>query len=120
SGGPGNNISQLNSVNGTFENTTFSNPTNSLTIDLGGGNDTLTISGTGTPTTPPNDFTAGLTIDGQAGNDTVTFNGALNLSTGAGNLSVTAETINLNNNVTTKTSQNYNGPVGLGADVTLA
>ena len=45
---------------GTFTTTTFSNPTNALTIDLGGGNDTLTVSSAA----PPNDFTAGLTVDG--------------------------------------------------------
>ncbi|MBI1918657.1 MAG: autotransporter-associated beta strand repeat-containing protein, partial [Planctomycetes bacterium] len=115
-GTPGNGISQIRSLNATFETTTFSNPTNSLTINLGDGNDALTISGTAAP----DDLTAGLTIDGQAGNDTVTFNGALSLSTGAGNLNVTAEAINLNNNVTTNAAQSYNGPVGLGADVTLA
>jgi CHRD domain/Domain of unknown function DUF11/RTX calcium-binding nonapeptide repeat (4 copies)/Domain of unknown function (DUF4214) len=115
-GTAGNGMSQLRSANGTFETTRFSNPTDSLTIDLGDGDDTLTVSGTA----PPDDLTAGLTIDGQAGNDTVTVNGALSLSTGAGDLELTAEMINLNGgSVNTTGAQGYNDNVTLGAKTTL-
>ena len=38
-----NNTSQIRSGNGTFETTTFSNPTTSLTINAGGDGETVTI-----------------------------------------------------------------------------
>src|SRR5439155_1767277 len=54
---------RLRSVNGTFEDTEFTTPTSTLTINLAGGDDTLTIS-------PLTGFTGMLTINGGSGNDT--------------------------------------------------
>ena len=112
-GTPSNGTSELASTNATFETTTFSDPTNSLTVNAGGGTDAIT-----TAAGFSGDFTAGLTINGTAATDTVTLN-ALNLTTGAGTLSVTAKTINLNDNVTTSNDQDYQGVVTLSNDVTL-
>jgi hypothetical protein len=42
-GTAGDDIHRLRSVNGTFETTTFSKPTNSLTINMGGGTDDITV-----------------------------------------------------------------------------
>ena len=54
---------RIHSVNGTFEDTTFTTPAGSLTINLGAGDDKLTISAiTG--------FTGTLTIHGGADDDT--------------------------------------------------
>ncbi len=61
---------RLRSSTATFEQTDFAIPTGSLTINLGAGNDTLTVSATP-------QFTAGLTINGGAGDDTVNLNGAI-------------------------------------------
>src|SRR5439155_11362451 len=54
-GASGNSISQLRSSNSTFETTTFSNPSGSLTISGGNAADTLTVNALP-------DFTAGLTL----------------------------------------------------------
>ena len=85
-----NGISQIRSQNGTFETTTFANPTGSLTVNLGGDNATFTVAALP-------DFTASLAVDGQAGNDTVNFTDNLSLGAGSspGNLTVTAEIISL-------------------------
>src|SRR5688572_44659 len=40
---PGNGISRLRSTNGTFDTTTFANPSGSLTINRGVASDTLTL-----------------------------------------------------------------------------
>jgi uncharacterized repeat protein (TIGR01451 family) len=85
----GNNTSQLASTNATFETTTFTDPTNSLTLNGGGGSDTIT-----TAANFSGDFKAGLTINGTAATDQVTLN-ALNLTTGTHNLSVTANTLSV-------------------------
>jgi hypothetical protein len=70
----GNGISRLRSGNGTFETTTFtSNTATSLTINLGGGLDSLQV--LALP-----DFSGALTVDGAAGQDTVSFDGATSLS----------------------------------------
>jgi hypothetical protein len=73
-GGP-NGRSLLRSVTGTFESTTFSSSAAlSLTINMGGGNDSLTIS-----SLP--EFTGALTVNGGGGTtDTVHFNGAATFS----------------------------------------
>src|SRR5262249_8044231 len=69
---PTDNISQLRSGDGLFGTTTFTNPTGSLTINGGTGDDTITVSdgtvpGVGSPFdsgTVAGRFHASLTIDG--------------------------------------------------------
>ncbi|MBX3301370.1 MAG: putative Ig domain-containing protein [Nitrospira sp.] len=67
---PSNGISQVRSRNGvpTFDTTSFSNPTSSLTVNMGGDTGTFTVA-----SLP--DFTKSLTINGQAGSDNVNFTG---------------------------------------------
>jgi Ca2+-binding RTX toxin-like protein len=55
----------LTSDNGTFESTTFDNPTGSLTINAGGGADAITLTSLATG------FAATLTVNAGDGNDTV-------------------------------------------------
>jgi hypothetical protein len=61
----------LESLNDTFEDTTFTDPgaSGSVTIDLGVGNDNLTLKDTSV-------LQASLTVKGGAGDDTYTFDGA--------------------------------------------
>src|SRR6185436_17991074 len=66
--------SRLRSVTGTFETTTFGNPVSSLTVNLLGGADTLTINALDAA------FAADVTINGGLLGDTVTVNAV----TGAG------------------------------------
>ncbi len=58
----------LESLNDTFEDTTFTDPglNGSVTIDLGVGNDTITLKNTGA-------LQASLTVKGSAGDDTYAF-----------------------------------------------
>jgi predicted outer membrane repeat protein len=93
-GTSGNGKSQLSSTNSTFETTTFTDPTHSLTINGGGGTDTIT-----TAANLSGDFHAGLSINGTQATDTVTLN-ALTLNAGTGSLSVTAHIINVNAAIT--------------------
>jgi len=60
---------QLRSVNGTFETVVFRLPTNQLVIELGGGDDTLTVDGLELGA-----LTADVFINGQGGNDSITLN----------------------------------------------
>jgi hypothetical protein len=93
-GTPGNNMSQLASTNATFVTTTFTEPTNLLTLNSGGG-------GTATIATAANfsgDFHSGLTIAGVQATDIVTLN-TLTLNTGSGNLAVTGNTITINGSI---------------------
>ncbi|HET6882157.1 MAG TPA: DUF4214 domain-containing protein, partial [Pirellulales bacterium] len=94
----GSGTPELFSTNGAFETTTFTAPSNSLTINDTGSGDTITTAASFT-----NDFSAGLTINGNSTTDTVTLNG-LSLTTGTAVLAVTAQTINLDDNVTASTS----------------
>ena len=95
------------------EVTTFTNPTGTLTINAGDVNDDTIIINSLAASYPAN-----VVIDGELGsNDTITVNTALS---GNGNLTLTAETINLNGGtVTTTGNQTYNNPVTLGANTTL-
>ncbi len=106
------------------ESVDFVNPTTSLTINAGSGDDMVNIASVDVA------YRAALTIDGNAGADTITLDAALTLGSGliVGNLTVTGETIKLNtnvdttdgaNNVTTAGSISLNGNVTLGANVTL-
>jgi len=80
-------------------------------VRTGLGDDVITVGSVST-------FSRALDLDGQGGNDTIQLNSQLNLN---GNLDLTGETINLNTpTITTTGSQEYNGPVTLMTDVTLA
>ena len=69
------------------ESLTFANPTDSLTINAGTGDDTVTI----TSVDPA--YSADLTINGDADLDTVNVNGDITFASGE-SLVVTAETLN--------------------------
>jgi len=77
------------------ESVAFANPTNSLVINAGdSGDDIIYVEGLGSG------FAADLTINGQGGTDTVIFRNNTT-DTGSGNLSVTAEEINVYQEVDT-------------------
>jgi len=72
----GNGLSQLRSANGTFETTTFANPTGALTINRGNVSDAVTIG-----SLP--DFSAGLTLGSWIFPlSAATFSGAITLDAG--------------------------------------
>jgi len=103
--------SVLSSSNSAFETTTFTDPTNSLTVNAGGGTDTIT---TAAGFSGANNFRAGLTINASAATDTINLD-VLALSIGTGALSVTGNTINLDGStVNTTGTQTYNGPIVVG------
>ncbi len=87
------------------ESVTFSNPTNSLTINAGSGDDIINI------TSVDAAFDASLTINGDAATDTVTLSAALSLAAGK-NVSVTADTISVTASITTTDA----GSISLDAD----
>ena len=85
----GNGISQLRSTNGTFELTTFSNPSGSLTINFGNNGDTLTLKSLDST------FNAALNINGGTGADHVIFDaktgsGVYTINGGAGSDTIEA------------------------------
>jgi hypothetical protein len=82
-----NDYSQIASTSSS-ETVVFRNPTNSLTVNTGGGTDSMSIQGLDAL------FDADLTINGDA-NDTVTFQTSPT-HIGTGSLDVTANTINVN------------------------
>ena len=104
------------------ELTDFTNPTGSLTINSGAGDDTINFDSLFSP------YPASITVDGQANNtptgDTVNLNVPITLAA-ARNLSITAESIGIDDDVTTGGNQTYAGAVTLtttdvaftGADV---
>ncbi|MFC1766290.1 hypothetical protein ACFL6U_29965, partial [Planctomycetota bacterium] len=91
------------------ETTTFNNPTGTLTINAGGGDDTIDV------TSLLASYPADVTINGQAGSDTVNFDGTVSLDVGK-DLAVTADTINVNSDVSTSGA----GTVSLTADKNIA
>src|SRR5438876_684970 len=120
-GTSGNNVVQLASTNATFETTTFTVPTSSLTVNGGGGTDTIVTSANFS-----GDFNATLTINGTAATDIVTLNTLTlgNAGANSGNLTVTGHNINLNGNISTTAGTtgnvNFNNPVALLANVTIS
>jgi|GEM_PF-2772485 len=68
------------------ELTTFNNPTGSLTLNAGGGDDSIVIGSFSSS------FDADLSINGESGNDAFSVNAATDL--GAGALTVSCETLN--------------------------
>jgi hypothetical protein len=102
------------------ESVTFPNPSGSLTIRTGSGDDTLNISSVDSA------YRAPLVITGDEGTDTVNVSAALTLGSGAttGSLSITSESIGLNANVNTDAGTNagsvtLSGSVVLGASVAV-
>ncbi|MEM6446315.1 MAG: hypothetical protein AAF704_07085, partial [Cyanobacteria bacterium P01_D01_bin.123] len=83
----------LRSDNGTFEHTTFVNPTNSLTINLGLGDDTINLE------TLDDGFSASLTVEGDGGDDTINVTSALTLQNQT--LKLDAETVSIQADVDT-------------------
>jgi hypothetical protein len=67
---PTNKLVRLRSENGSFSTITFEMPTAELIINLAGGNDQLTVAGTGM-----NGVTATITVQGGAGNDSIVVQG---------------------------------------------
>jgi outer membrane protein OmpA-like peptidoglycan-associated protein/Ca2+-binding RTX toxin-like protein len=78
---PNDNKSRLDSLNATFEDTTFTTPASSLIINLQGGADTLTIKSL------DEQFDADLTVNAGGGDDDIT----LNAKTGAGTYTINGE-----------------------------
>ena len=111
----GNGVSQLRSGNGTFETTTFSNPTGSITINRGNAADTLTVTAVpdlnssvtlGTLTNPFAAFTVSGAVALGAGSNFTSFgtvttvNAAVSVG-GAGTVSMTAnQNVAVNANIT--------------------
>lgn len=90
----------------------YKNPTESLTVNLGDGDDLFTV------VSVDAGFNASLEIDGEAGDDEVTIDVALALGSAAakGDLKITAERVNLNKSIDT-TGSTLAGSVG---NVTLS
>src|SRR5207302_8560088 len=77
---PTDGMLRLRSSPTTFEQTDFAIPSGSLTIKLGAGADSLTVSAVP-------QLTAGLTIDGGTGSDTIALNSSITFASNK-NLSV--------------------------------
>ena len=86
------------------EDVVFNNPSGSLTINTGDGNDVINVNRLG------KGFDASLTIDAQAGSDTVTLDTALNLS--GGNVSISGDSVDVNQPITSQGS----GAISISAD----
>lgn len=93
----------------------FANPNASLAINAGQGDDTVNV------TSVDGAYVASLSIDAGAGNDVIVVTTDLNLgsTTSPGQLTLTAERIDIGANITTTGQQTYNGPVVLTKSVTL-
>lgn len=80
--------------------TDFKNPSATFSLKSGDGNDAITI---GSFAGLDAQFVAAVTIDGEGNTDSITQNAAMTLGSGTstGNLSLTAETIDLNAPITT-------------------
>ncbi|MCK5148367.1 hypothetical protein KAR48_16540, partial [bacterium] len=96
------------------ETTTFTNPTNSLTINAGDtGNDIIKVS------SMSSGFNASLTVNGQGGSDTFTVNA--NLSIGSNNFTINTESIGSDNSDIEFLCGNFNlsGNLSVSGDVTV-
>ena len=107
-GTPGNNTVRLRSTNATFETTTFTVPTNSLTINAGGGTDTIS-----TAADFSGDFNVGLTINGTIATDTINLN-ALTLNAGSAKLIATGNSVNQTAGTLTASKMALQDSTGLG------
>jgi autotransporter-associated beta strand protein len=98
----------------TFESTTFAGPSGSLTVNAGGGTDSITTAASFTA-----DFKAALAINGTAATDTVTLNN-LTLGNGganSGNVSVTANAIHVNGTIDTTAGSSGNVQLTAGGSI---
>ena len=106
------------------ESLTFLNPTKSLIVMTGQGDDTIDVGGLG------QGFNAALTIDAEVGTDTILLGTSLQLgsATSTGDLTLTAEAISLNaasiatnGNITNNTAGavTLNGAITLSTGVTI-
>ena len=86
---------QTRVVSTAGEMTTFNNPTVSLTLNAGGGDDSIVIDSFSTS------FDADLSINGESGNDSFSVNAATDL--GAGSLTVNCETLSTSAGVSSST-----------------
>ncbi|MFT4640086.1 MAG: hypothetical protein ACI8T1_003411 [Verrucomicrobiales bacterium] len=97
-------------IDSTFgEATTLSHPTSTLTVEAGGGADTITI------TSLEADCPASVTLDGQSDSDTITSNVAVNLA-GSATLTTKAEIVVCNAPGTQVTSDSWVIGGGLSLD----
>lgn len=103
--GAGDGISQIDSTLG--ESVTFADPSASMTINAGTGNDTITF------TALDSTFDAAITVNGDDGTDTINaITGTTALPANIDSITFNAETINLDD-LTTDGTQSYNGAVTL-------
>ncbi|MBN2024201.1 MAG: hypothetical protein JW809_15570 [Pirellulales bacterium] len=107
-GAPANNTSRIRSQNGTFETTTFTNPTGSVTVNMGAAGDTFTLASLDPA------FDATVTVLGQNGADTVLLQAATGTKTyailgGPGDDRLTGPAGNQTWNVTSSDAGNLGG-----------
>jgi hypothetical protein len=109
-------ITRVSATGVAYEEITFANPIGQLIVNGDPTHaDTIKFTSLGSG------FNAALAVDGQGGADSITLDTALALgsATSTGDVSVTAETINLNADVTTDGGAN-GGSVGLDGAVTTS
>ena len=99
------NRSILTSNNGSIQTTTFTSPTNLLTVTTGIADDIITLE------TLDTQFGANLTVSGEADNDTINFGSAASVSLPQ-NVSVTAETIAQANGITIAGTATFDAGTG--------
>lgn len=93
------------------ESVTFVNPSSSLSIRGGAGNDLIDLDGIN------DDYAGSLSVDGEGGNDTVSFNSVTSLNS----INVTSESIAFATSaISTANTQTYNGAMTLQSDITFA
>ncbi len=87
-------------------------------VNAGTGNDLVTIGGSFAPSNAGMDASQifDLIVDGQVGSDTFVWSGSTQLAS----ILATAEGINLNADASTAGSQNWIGPITLGANVVVS
>ena len=104
---------QTTVVSTAGESLTFVNPSGTLTVNTGDGDDAINIASLAAP------YPADMVLNGQGSADTININTAMNLGTDK-DLSCTAETIRFNTGIiTTGGDQTYNGSVLLTEDAVL-
>ena len=98
---PDGNTPNMSALDGSaFEFTQFTNPTGSLTINMGDNGDTVSVQGLDAA------FDADLTVIPGAGSDTVTFEDApTDIGTGA--FDIAADTVNINAAITTDVTRPF-------------
>ncbi|ADB16019.1 autotransporter-associated beta strand repeat protein [Pirellula staleyi DSM 6068] len=111
----GDGLIRLRSQNGTptFEVTTFSVPTQQLTINMGADAGVLTVA-------PGSDLRSAVTINGDGASDIVRITGALGLGNAAntGNLTINAERTEISANISTDLGTNA-GSIAINGDARI-